>query len=866
MANHRSISEEAREYRRRFKGVIGVESKIPIRDASVLSRIYTPGVAEPCLVIERNPITSYDYTFRGNTVALVTDGSAVFGLGNVGPEAALPVMEGKSVIFKTFAGIDAFPICLKTQDAFEIIDTLINLAPTFGAVCLEDIVSPKMLTIASHLRKAMNIPVLSNHEDGVAVGVVAGLINALKVVGKEFKGLRVVINGAGAAGYGTVHLLQEFGVEEIVVCDHVGALYRYRPENMNWAKWELARNTNPAQRKGQLEEMLKGADVYIGFSSGSTVTPAMVKSMAKDPIVFAFSIPTPEIRPEDAREAGAAVIATGRTDYPNQMDVASVFPGVLRGALDVQARDINMAMLIAAAKALANIVTDEELRPDYIIPDILDFRVAPEVARAVAEVAIKTGEARVHLDPDDIAERARRYVYEGHLPVAPRQARLPGEEISIAQEALELHNRYRGKLQITSKIPIKDNHILRMFYLPPQAVEPAAEIYANPELVYSYTAKGNLVAIVTDGSAVLGLGNIGARAALPVMEGKAVLFHTFAGVEAFPICLSTQEPDQIVEIVKALEPTFGGVNLEDISAPRCFYIEARLRAETDIPIFHDDQHGTAVVVLAALINAMKLTGKKPNELKIVVNGAGAAGVAVTKLLLTHGVADVILCDTHGAIYKGRKSGMNWIKEEMAEVTNLSRQKGNLADVMKGTDVFVGLSAAGAVSQEMVRSMAPNPIIYALANPTPEIMPDLAREAGAAIIATGRSDFENQVNNSLAFPGIFRGALDVRAVNINDAMKIAAAYAIAGLVEDKELNPGHIIPSGMDFRVPPKVAAAVAQAAMDTGEARLQIDPQVIEENTRNFIYEGFLGGAEEMFKQSPIVLPRLDSQVPIIPS
>ncbi|HET7376892.1 MAG TPA: malic enzyme-like NAD(P)-binding protein, partial [Anaerolineae bacterium] len=379
-----------------------------------------------------------------------------------------------------------------------------------------------------------------------------------------------------------------------------------------------------------------------GFSASDIVTQDMIKSMAARPIVFAFAGPGPEIEPEAALAAGAAIVATAQSHHPNQMDIASVFPGLFRGLLDVRARGVNDEMLLAAAQALANIITDKELNPNYIIPKVLDFRVAPSVARAVAKAAIETSEAKVAADPDQIAERTRRYVYEGHMPISPKTV---DEKATYGEQSVDLHRRYQGALEIKSKVPIKDDHILSLFYLPPGAVEPARTIAKHPEWVYDYTIKRNLVAIVSDGSAVLGLGNIGGRAAMPVMEGKAVLFHTFGGVEAFPICVTTQDQDEIVDIVKRLEPTFGGVNLEDISAPRCFYIEDRLRKETNIPIFHDDQHGTAVVVLAGLMNACKITGRKLKDISIVVNGAGASAIAVSKLLISVGVGDLILCDT-----------------------------------------------------------------------------------------------------------------------------------------------------------------------------------------------------------------------------
>ncbi|MBI5166456.1 MAG: NADP-dependent malic enzyme [candidate division NC10 bacterium] len=829
--------EEALEYRRRYRGVIGVQSKVPIRDKSILSLVYTPGVAAACLEIAKIPATSFDYTCRGNTVTIITDGSAVLGLGNVGPEAALPVMEGKSVIFKTFAGVDAFPICLATQDPDEIVETVAALAPTFGGVCLEDIAAPRCFTIADQLQRAINVPIFANHQHATAIQVLAGLYNALKLVDKRLEEVSVVINGAGAAGIGVARLLLKAGVKRMVLCDREGAIYKYRLKGMNWAKGEIAQKTNPEDRRGDLAAVLRGADVFIGLSAGKVVTAEMVASMARDPIVFALALPEPEVHPNEAKQGGAKVVATGRPDFPNELDIALVFPGFFRGLLDVRARNINDAMLFAAAEAIAGLVDREELDPDYIIPQVLDFRVAPAIAAAVAKAAMETGEARVQVDPEEIAERTRRYVYEGRLPLRPRS---PTKAKTVEEEALELRRRYQGVLEVKSKIPIKDHFILSLFYLPPGAIEPCRLICQEPMKVYDYTAKGNLVAIITDGSAVLGLGNIGPRAALPVMEGKAVLFKTFAGVEAFPICLATQDPDEIAELVKRIVPAFGGINLEDISAPRCFYIEERLKKETDIPIFHDDQHGTAVVVLAGLINALKLVGKRFEEARVVINGAGAGGIAVAKILLAMGIKNLILCDTQGAIYEGRGVGMNWAKEEMAKVTNREGLKGSLGEVIPGSDVFIGLSVAGALSQEMVRSMARDPIVFAMANPIPEILPEEAKQAGAAVVATGRSDFDNQVNNSLGFPGIFRGALDVRARNINQEMKLAAAFAIADLVSEKELRPDYIIPFMMDFRVPPRVAAAVAKAAMESGVARIQVDPEGVAENTRNFIYEGQL--------------------------
>ncbi|WP_280524659.1 NAD(P)-dependent malic enzyme [Thermoactinomyces vulgaris] len=401
---------------------------------------------------------------------------------------------------------------------------------------------------------------------------------------------------------------------------------------------------------------------------------------------------------------------------------------------------------------------------------------------------------------------------------------------NLREEALRLHREKRGKLTMQSKVPVESAYDLSLAYSPGVA-EPCREIHKDPGVIYDYTMKGNLVAVVTDGTAVLGLGNIGPGAALPVMEGKAVLFKSFAGVDAIPICLDTTEIDKIVETVKFMSPTFGGVNLEDIAAPNCFIIEERLKKELDIPVFHDDQHGTAIVTLAGLINALKVVGKKMEEIRVVANGAGAAGIAIIQMLLNMGVRDVVMCDSKGAIYKGRPYGMNPVKEKVAEMTNHRMLRGELADVMKGADVFIGVSVAGAVTPEMVRSMNKDPIIFAMANPVPEIMPEEAKQAGAKVVGTGRSDFPNQVNNVLAFPGIFRGALDVRAKAINEEMKIAAAHGIASLIEEHELNPDYVIPAPFDPRVAPKVAMEVAKAAMETGEARIQVDPEEIRQKT-----------------------------------
>ncbi len=391
--------------------------------------------------------------------------------------------------------------------------------------------------------------------------------------------------------------------------------------------------------------------------------------------------------------------------------------------------------------------------------------------------------------------------------------------MNINEEALKLHEENRGKIEVISKTEVKDMHDLAVVYTPGVA-EPCRKIHHKTSEVYRYTSKGNMIAVVTDGTAVLGLGDIGPEAALPVMEGKAVLFKHFAGVDAFPICLATKDPDKIVEAVALIAPGFGGINLEDISAPRCFEIEERLKKILDIPVFHDDQHGTAIVVLSGLINALKVVSKEIDKIKVVVNGAGASAIAVLKFLMSAGVKNAILCDSKGIIYEGRKENMNPVKEEMAKISNKDKIKGTLADAIKGADVFLGLSVAGALKPEMVKTMAADSIIFAMANPTPEIMPDMAKAAGARIVATGRSDFPNQVNNCLGFPAIFKGALKVRASQINEKMKLAAAHALASLISEDELNDENVIADVFDPRVVERESEAVAKAAIESGVARI----------------------------------------------
>ena len=378
--------------------------------------------------------------------------------------------------------------------------------------------------------------------------------------------------------------------------------------------------------------------------------------------------------------------------------------------------------------------------------------------------------------------------------------------MSISEKALEMHEKWNGKIETTAKSHVNSREDLAIAYTPGVA-EPCKVIAKDKEAAYKYTIKANTIAVVSDGSAVLGLGNIGAHAAMPVMEGKAVLFKEFGGVNAVPICLDSQDTEEIIKTVVNIAPAFGGINLEDISAPRCFEIESRLKELLDIPVFHDDQHGTAIVVLAGIINALKVTGKKMEECKVVVNGAGSAGVAITKLLLTYGFPDITMCDINGIISENSPN-LNWMQQEMAKLTNLSGAAGTLADALKGADIFVGVSAPNIVTKEMVASMNPDAILFAMANPVPEIMPDLAKEAGAKVVGTGRSDFPNQVNNVIAFPGIFKGALEGRATQITEEMKLATAKAIAGLVSDEELNENNILPEAFDPRVADVVSKAV----------------------------------------------------------
>ncbi|SGS17873.1 NAD(P)-dependent malic enzyme [Staphylococcus aureus] len=402
--------------------------------------------------------------------------------------------------------------------------------------------------------------------------------------------------------------------------------------------------------------------------------------------------------------------------------------------------------------------------------------------------------------------------------------------MSLRDEALEMHKRNQGKLEVKPNVKVTNKEELSLAYSPGVA-EPCKDIYEDKRKVYDYTIKGNTVAVITDGTAVLGLGNIGPEASIPVMEGKAVLFKSFAGINGVPIALNTTDTEEIIKTVKLLEPNYGGINLEDISAPRCFEIEERLKKETNIPVFHDDQHGTAIVTMAGLVNALRVVNKDIAKIKVVLNGAGAAGIAIVKLLYAYGVRNMVMCDSRGAIFEGRSYGMNPTKDVVARWTNKDKIEGSLEEVVKDADVFIGVSVANALSQDMVKSMADNPIIFAMANPNPEIIPDDAKAAGARVVGTGRSDYPNQINNVLAFPGIFRGALEVEATHINEEMKKAAVEAIADLIDSSALNEDYCIPGPFDKRVAPSVARNVAKAAMESGVARIEVDPQDVYDKT-----------------------------------
>jgi malate dehydrogenase (oxaloacetate-decarboxylating) len=518
-------------------------------------------------------------------------------------------------------------------------------------------------------------------------------------------------------------------------------------------------------------------------------------------------------------DVGLPILPPPGEDYA--ISDPAVYPGLLRALLD-----------LGATTADGRLITEAEVVGGE---HGLSFATAPAVTAAVISAARDLGLSDRRIEPCAVANRLINGLETGRL--APIES-VPHwlDTTDRSEMALRLHGGLGGCLEVAPRVSPRDPQ--RLIQLFGDVGAAAAAIHESPEAAADLTCRGNLVAVVTDGSAVLGLGDIGAVSGLPVMLGKSVLFKVFGGCDAVPICVDADDPAEIVDVVEAIAPTFGGINLEDISAPRCFEIEEELQRRLDCFVFHDDQHGTAVVTLAGLINAAKLCDRGLDELTVTFNGAGAAGIAVTKLLLAAGVQDVILCDRAGPIYEGRTENMNATKDEIARITNRDRVAGALADALRGRHAFIGLSVGGLLDGEMIRTMADRPIVLAMANPVPEILPDEARSAGAAAVATGRSDFPNQINNCLGFPGIFRGALDVRAKAVNDAMKIAAAEAIAGLVTDERLRPDYFIPDAVDLRVPPAVAAAIARAAIDSGEARVPADPDEIALRTRRLLYGG----------------------------
>ena len=836
--------EEILNHYRRGRGLLSIVSKIPIRDEYMMGLVYGPRVGTTCLEIQETPAVSLTCTIRGNAVGILTDGSSVLSYGDAGPTAALPVMEGKAILFKALAGLDAFPLCFDERDPGKQAEIMRRLAPTFGAFAIEDIASPRSFELLEILEGMsdtdLSVPYIFNDMHAASAIVLAALRNAVRLVNKEIGKLRTVITGAGGAGISVARFLRRAGIQEITLCDRHGIVHPGRGDGMNRFKEAAAREFNPRGATGSIADALRGADLFVGLSAARTVTSDMIRSMAPRAIVLALATPEPEIAPEEAREAGAAVVLTGGANYRHGLNVALAFPGIVRGVMDSRATRVYDEMLIAAADAISALVPEKEIAPDRIIPRVLDLRVGPAVAQAVANAAVALGVAGEDVRPEEIGEQARRLVYEGDaafLEQAVRPAerstpRMPGDE------AFDLHRRYRGALSVSGKLPLKDEMTLGIIASPGVAVV-VREILRDPLSVWDYTVKGNLVAVVTDGSAVLNLGNIGPLAALPVIEGKCVLLKTLAGIEAMPLCIDARDPAQIIDLVRALSPSLGGVLLEGIATPACFDIERSLRESTEIPVFHDAQHGTAVVVLAALLNAARLTGRDPERVKVVINGAGAGGAAVARLLLAAGVEDLILCDARGALHDDRP-GMNFEKQELARLTNRDGVKGGLAEAVRGRDLFVGLSRGGVLTPEMVRDMAERPIVFALATPMPEITPESALQAGAAVVATAHPSHRNQLSNVLAFPGILRGALDVASRDINDPMKIAAAQALADLIPDYELTPSCIIPRPLEFQGVPEVAQAVAKAAIASGLARRRIDPHQVLERTREFLYGGSL--------------------------
>lgn len=835
-----SDDDQALHYRRKYRGLISLGNKLRQVDSEFLSIVYTPGVAQPCEAISEDTDRSFTYSGRGNTVGIVSDGSSALGLGDVGPRATLPILESKAVFFKNMAGLGAYPLALNGSSTEEIVEACKRIAPTVAAISLEDVASPTCFEVEKQLQEELSIPVLHNDQHGTAVTALAILHNVCRLQSdRSLEGLSVVVAGAGAAGIATCKLFNEAGIDDITLCDEEGTIHEGRRNELHPGKESVLPYIN-ADEETDLAGAVRGKDVFVGLAAPNILTGGMVETMEEDPVIIAGAAPDPEIDPDEAYEAGASVVCTARFDHPNMVTDTLALPGMFRGVLETNAAYFTSEMKLAAARAIAESVPAEDLRTDFILPDLLDLGVGPDVARATAREAIDGDVARKDdVTAEEVASRTRQYIFEGE-PVESDDTFWEDIDNPVENElGLRYFKKHHGPLQLRSKIALKDRNILGMVYVPGlgRVVEAISE---DPERVYELSCKGNMVAVATNGSAVLGLGDIGSPAARPVMEGKSVLFNTFAGVEAFPLCIEDDEdPEQFIETVERFEPSLGGVNLEDIKSPECYKIERELKEKTDIPIFHDDQHGTAVVTLAGLQNALELRGGTLADSRIVVNGAGASGLATSRILREAGAEDIIICDSSGALHPDRES-MNREKELATEWSNPNHETGTLKEILEGADVFIGLSVGGIMDASHIEAMADDPIVFAMANPTPEIFPEEAREGGASVVATGRSDYPNQVNNALAFPGIFRGALDVRSTAITENMKLAAAEALADIVQEQGLREYYILPKAMDFRTAPKVAEYVARAAIEEGVARRETDPETIRENTKDFIYEGRL--------------------------
>ncbi len=692
--NDKADRQKALEIRRRYRGILGVEPRMHVKDKLALSLVYTPGVAEPCRQIVRDPAAVYDYTSKKSSVALLSNGADFLDMGRIGPAAMLPVMEGEAAILSALGNVSATPICVDSDDPADMAFVIRNVSPTFGAMAVMGMSGDDFEEMKFDLSAAADDVPLVRYED--------------------------VLDGV-------------------------------------------------FQKRGDL-------DARGRFAASFLVMPGYVRALLatrpRKPVPLAYF--------SAARELDSVSLARGASRF-------------------------------------------------------VDFTLTATIARACADAFVSSGEATVEINTAVLTERIMRETYESPSGVIDRAAS-PWSAGDLAQGGLDLYRRYGGSIRTRSKLPVVDRYSISLIAAP-GSLWAAEEVAKDPAKLAECSSISNSVAVVTDGTAVLGLGDIGSQAGMPVMEGKCVLFNNFAGVDAVPICLATKDADEIVRTLKLIGGTFGGINLEDITAPKCFEIERRVSEAVSACVFHDDQHGTATVVLAGLINALKLVGRTPDASKIVINGAGAAGLAVAQMLLDYGFADITVCDRSGAIYEGREEGMNDAKRDIAARTNRAGVRGGLAEALVGVDIFIGVSAPDCVTQEMVKTMADDPIIFALANPVPEIMPDAARAAGARVIATGRSDFLNQVNNALVFPALFRAALDSGAEKISAEMKIAAAEALAACIPDAEISESRFIPSVLEMFLHGRVAAAVAECAVRTSQARRPVDAADVRLGTNAIVFE-----------------------------